>query len=67
MNKMEVGTKRTLNNVFEYNGIIIKNIKVKKLLGLIIGNNLNVKCYLKRMCKIEAQKPNALFRISPLQ
>ena len=66
MNKMDVGSKRTLNNIFEYNGIIIKNTKVKKLLGLIIDNNLNVNSYLKRMCKIEAQKSNALSRISPL-
>ena len=66
MNKMDVGSKRTLNNVFEYNGIIIKNTKVKKLLGLIIDNNLNVNSYLKRMCKIEAQKSNALSRILPL-
>ena len=60
------GSKRTLDNVSEYNGIIIKNTKEKKLLGVIIDNNRNFNSHIKRMCKVEAQKSYALSRISRL-
>ena len=66
MNKTGTGSKRTLDNVFEYNGIIIKNTKEKKLLGVIIDNNRNFNSHIKGMCKVEAQKSHTRSRISQL-
>lgn len=45
------GSKRTLDNVSEYNGIIIKNTKEKKPLGKTIGNNPNFNIHIKLCAK----------------
>ena len=66
MDKLDLGSKTALNMCLWYNDIIIKNTEVKKLLGVILDNNLNVNSDLKRLCKIQTQKSNAPSKMSRL-
>ena len=53
---MCLGLKRTSDDAFEYNGIILKNTKEKELLGVMIDDNLNFNSHIKRIFKIALPK-----------
>ena len=59
---MCLGSRQTLDNVFTYNGIILKNTIEKEISNVIMDNNLNFNRHLIRMLKIAAQKLNILSR-----
>ena len=51
---------------FSFEDTIIEIPSLKKILGIVIGNNLNVKSHMKKICNKANQKLSALARISKL-
>ena len=51
---------------FSFKNTIIKNVTDKKILGIVIDNNLNFKSHRKNICEKANQKFSALARISKL-
>ena len=49
---------------FSWDDIIIKNIIIKKILGLTIDNNRDISDHISIICKTANQKLNALFTVS---
>ena len=51
---------------FSFKNTIIKNVTEEKILGIVIGNNLNFKSHKKKICEKANQELSALARISKL-
>ena len=51
---------------FSYENNIIENVNEKKILGIVIDNNLHFKSHMKKICERVNQNLSALARISQL-
>ena len=56
--------KYTRNGTFIFKGLVMKNIKEYKILGVTIGNKLTFKIRIKNLCKKASQKVGTLSRLS---
>ena len=54
----------TKNETFIFKGLVMKNSKEHKILGVTIDNKLTFKSHIKNLCKKAAQKIGALSRLS---
>ena len=59
--------QNTMNEIFVYDNIEMKNSKEEKILGVIIDNKLRFKSYVKNLCKKSSQKIWALSRYKLLK
>ena len=48
--------KDTRNETFIFNGVVMKNSKEQKILGVTIDNKLTFKSHIKNLCKKASQK-----------
>ena len=55
--------QNTVNEIFVYDNIEMKNSKEEKILGVIIDNKLRFKSHVKNLCKKASQKIWALSRL----
>ena len=55
--------QNTVNEIFVYDNIEMKNIKEQKISGVIIDNKLRFKSHVKNLCKKASQKIWALSRL----
>ena len=56
--------KDTRNETFIFKGLVMKNSKEQKILGVTIDNKLTFKSHIKNLCKKASQKIGALSRLS---
>ena len=56
--------KDTRNETFIFKGLVIKNSKDQKILGVTIENKLTFKCHIKNLCKKASQKIGTSSRLS---
>ena len=49
---------------FSFENTIIKNVMEEKVLGILIGNNLNFKSHMEKICEKANQKLSTLAKIS---
>ena len=56
--------KDTRNETFIFKGVVMKNSKEQKILGVTIDNKLTFKSHIKNLCKKASQKIGALSRLS---
>ena len=56
--------KDTRNETFIFRGLVMKNSKEQKILGVTIDNKLTFKSHIKNLCKKASQKIGALSRLS---
>ena len=56
--------KDTRNETFTFKGLVMKNSKGQKILGVTIDNKLTFKSHIKNLCKKASQKIGSLSRLS---
>ena len=56
--------KDTRNETFIFKGLVMKNSKEQKILGITIDNKLTFKSHIRNLCKNASQKTGALSRLS---
>ena len=56
--------KDTGNETFIFKGLVMKNSKEQKILGVMIDNKLNFKSHIKNLCKKALPEIGALSRLS---
>ena len=52
--------KDTTNETFIFKGLVMKNSKEQKILGVTIDNKLTLKSHIKNLCKKASQNIGAL-------